>query len=771
MVEPIYLDLHIHTSEDADNVDISYDVDKLVENILSFNGDSTSLISITDHNTINRTVYEKLLGKNNKIKILLGVELHIRNYDDADLYHAHIFFKTNDIIEEIDNINEILNKLYPKKRVSSKDKNVPKLDDIVNGFDKYDFLILPHGGQNHSTFEKSIPHGVNFDNTLERTIYYNQFDGFTSRSEKGTQETIDYFNKLNISEFINLVTGTDNYNPEKYPDPKAEKKATDFMPTWMLAEPTFNGLRISLSEKNRLKYQKEKPEIPTQFIKSCKLNNEKIDMDVQLSPGLNVVIGESSSGKSLFIDSLYRNIKNDFVDSVYKDLDVEKIEVNNPQGFLPHYINQNFLIEKINDREIDDIDIIKTLFPKDDESKREVESKLNELKEIILSLVNSIEKMEALELKFKAIPSVAKLIYKGKVQNNIIAAFTITEDIDNKIVLSKTDYNKYVKTLDEIDNLKNNNLFMEDVSREISHIKKVLKKAFEKTTIKNSIKDTVKEYQKKCENYISDKSGENARLQSQRDTLIENINGFIKEKCKYYESLERLSAFDYKIETKIIQNGDNKLYIENELIITEEKIIDAINKYLKKKFDGKKVKELLANTLYKDNWKERPKVNNYTDLGKKIYDEFSKMNEEKYKIITRDDIDFDTLSPGWKTAVILDLVFSSTSDYAPLIIDQPEDNLASTYMNGTLIDAIHKTKKNRQVIIVSHTATIPMLGDAQNVIVCKNKDGKIVIKNAPLEGTIDGREVVDIVAKLTDGGKSSIKKRFKKYNLKKYRGE
>ena len=140
-------------------------------------------------------------------------------------------------------------------------------------------------------------------------------------------------------------------------------------------------------------------------------------------------------------------------------------------------------------------------------------------------------------------------------------------------------------------------------------------------------------------------------------------------------------------------------------------------------------------------------------------------------IVTRDNIEFDKLSPGWKTAVILDLIFNNTSDYAPLIIDQPEDNLASSYLNGELITSIQKTKQKRQVIIVSHNATIPMLGDAQNVIVCKNVGGIITIKNAALEEQIDGKDVVDIVAKLTDGGKTAIKKRFKKYNLKKYRGD
>jgi len=61
-----------------------------------------------------------------------------------------------------------------------------------------------------------------------------------------------------------------------------------------------------------------------------------------------------------------------------------------------------------------------------------------------------------------------------------------------------------------------------------------------------------------------------------------------------------------------------------------------------------------------------------------------------------------------------------------------------------------------------------MLGDAQNVILCKNKENKITIKSARLEGKLNNKSIVDYIAEITDGGKSSIKKRVKKYNLKKF---
>ena len=74
----------------------------------------------------------------------------------------------------------------------------------------------------------------------------------------------------------------------------------------------------------------------------------------------------------------------------------------------------------------------------------------------------------------------------------------------------------------------------------------------------------------------------------------------------------------------------------------------------------------------------------------------------------------------------------------------------------------------KQIILVSHNATIPMMGDAQRIIFCDNSSGIITIRSAPLEGEINGTPVLDLIASITDGGKPSIKKRVKKYNLKKF---
>ncbi|MFV0289068.1 MAG: hypothetical protein ACK5HR_06445, partial [Mycoplasmatales bacterium] len=366
-MKPVYTDLHIHTSKNADELSVKYDCKTLIEKLKEFSKAERIMISLTDHNVINRCAYEEIVNNHNEIDLIVGVELHISNYSECDPYHCHMYFniEKNEILCKIDKINLILKTLYPRKMIE-KGNEVPTLEELAKEFDEYEYLLLPHGGQSHRTFDKSIPEEIKFDTVMERNIYFNQFDGFTSRSNKRLERTKNYFNRLGISSFINLITCSDNYEPSVYPQTKSDIKE-DFVPTWMLAEPTFSGLRLSLSESTRLVYKKDKPIFNKDYIKSVKLNNDLIDIDVNLTEGLNVVIGESSSGKTLFMDSLYKKLKDLLPneDNIYNKYKVENLKVDNPVGFKPHYIHQNYITKVIDekyDEGIDKIDILKTTF-------------------------------------------------------------------------------------------------------------------------------------------------------------------------------------------------------------------------------------------------------------------------------------------------------------------------------------------------------------------------------------------------------------------------
>lgn len=773
-MEPIFLDFHIHTSENPENLNDSYDLDTLKNKIEEIADGAGYLISLTDHNTVNKPVYLKAVQKFKNI--LLGVELHVRNHDVAKPYHCHILFNLENIdTESIDDINLKLDKLYPKKVVANDDTGIPKLAAIMDCFDKYEFLLLPHGGQSHSTFDQSIPNGVQFDKTLERSIYYNHFDGFTARGNKSLEKTHEYFERLGIKEFVNLVTATDNYLPHIYPKCKAGSDASDFVPTWMLASPTFNGLRLSLSESSRLKYG-NKPDSWAECIQHVSLKNEKIEIDVNLTPGLNVVIGGSSSGKSLFVDSIYRKIVGELNDSIYQaPYGIHDIHVDNPAGMHPHYLDQNYISRicdpKDKENNIYDISILKSIFPSDREEQQEISNNLSELGSQLTRLVQSVKEIDKLQKTLTTIPKPSHLIVTGEVQGNPVRYILPDEKSIESVAYGKGTYDRDVKNLDVIEKfLSGNPLITHDVSL-VNKLKHELGQAYEHAKLEASIRGIITFSKKEIDGAQEAENLQMATKRQQFETLLDAIRKYIKHEKIFHESLDVISKFKIAITTKEIESMGHKLFIENEFALTKEKFLEVVNSMLKTGYEIKAFADIVPEALFEERFsKQKPKVLDYDDLERHIKEKFVGLNKKKYRITTKEGKDFDSLSAGWKTSVILDLILGCESDNAPLIIDQPEDNLATSYINFGLLEAIKECKTKKQIILVSHNATIPMLGDAQNIVMCRNDDNRISIKSNPLEGSIDGVGVVDLIAVTTDGGKASVKKRVKKYNLKNFRG-
>uniref|UniRef100_UPI0032176271 hypothetical protein n=1 Tax=uncultured Draconibacterium sp. TaxID=1573823 RepID=UPI0032176271 len=766
-MNPIYLDTHIHTSDDPNKGNEDYDLETLVEKIEEFNNNSEFLISITDHNMVNKSAYLKAKALN--LNIILGVELHIRNYDGCPAYHCHIYFDLDEITElSIDDINDKLNELYPNKVVEKTDSSIPTIQDIINKFDSYEFMLLPHGGQSHATFNTSIPKETQLDSTLERNVYYNHFDGFTARGDNGLERTQEYFKKLGINEFVNLITCSDNYSPNVYPNGKDKNP---FKPTWMLAEPTFNGLRLSLSEQSRLICSDIKPKFYSENIQSVLHKRENIDVDVTLTSGLNVVIGGSSSGKTLLVDSIVKVLSNKTDKSIYGQYEIDKMNVVNPSKMIPHFLSQNYIsavVNNISDDKIEDIEIIKRVFPGDDDIKLNINNGLRDFKKNIQELISCVKTLEEETKTLNAIPIISRLITKVNLETNVFDNLQPTEIEIEKLRFSKAIFDEYVQTLDSLEAFLSKYPFINHDSTSVEKLKNELNSVLLISDKEKKVRQLLESNQDEYNQQLKHSNIEDQTKKQNFNKLLDSLKRYVREYRKFYRTLNSISNYSLNFDSEEIESMGHTLYIENDFILNKEKFVEVVNHYLKTKITN--FNDISPEILFDDNLKKKnPKVHSYDDFENKIYSDFEKLNKKKYKIITDDNRKFENLSPGWKTSVILDIILGYDKDSAPIIIDQPEDNLATDYINKGLVRAVKKIKSKKQIILVSHNATIPMLADAQNIIYCKNENNKLIIKSSPLEGMIDNKNVVDLIASTTDGGKSSIKKRVKKYNLKKFR--
>ena len=118
--------------------------------------------------------------------------------------------------------------------------------------------------------------------------------------------------------------------------------------------------------------------------------------------------------------------------------------------------------------------------------------------------------------------------------------------------------------------------------------------------------------------------------------------------------------------------------------------------------------------------------------------------------------DASELSRGQKCTALLPLLLARRA--TPLVIDQPEDNLDNHFIYETVVDSIQRLKQNRQMIFITHNANIPVLGDADLVVVM-NSDGKrgFIEKR----GTLDEcrSEIIDLL----EGGEEAFELRRKRY--------
>lgn len=123
--------------------------------------------------------------------------------------------------------------------------------------------------------------------------------------------------------------------------------------------------------------------------------------------------------------------------------------------------------------------------------------------------------------------------------------------------------------------------------------------------------------------------------------------------------------------------------------------------------------------------------------------------------------DFSKLSLGQQQSVLLALMLSSDSS-APLIIDQPEDNLDSEFIFHSLVPVLRAAKERRQVIIVTHNANIAVLGDAEQIIALKSTSDRSTIV---AQGSIDEPKTKKVVCQILEGAEEAFRRRAKVYGI------
>lgn len=146
------------------------------------------------------------------------------------------------------------------------------------------------------------------------------------------------------------------------------------------------------------------------------------------------------------------------------------------------------------------------------------------------------------------------------------------------------------------------------------------------------------------------------------------------------------------------------------------------------------------------------------------------------------------MSTGKASFIILMLIVGLSKSKAPILIDQPEDNLDNRSITSDLVEYLKIKKLERQIILVTHNANIVVNADAENVIIA-NQRGQGDIEttspfqfdyiNGALENTfalvetendlLKSMGIREHIADIVEGGKEAFKKREEKYGFKPFK--
>lgn len=270
-----------------------------------------------------------------------------------------------------------------------------------------------------------------------------------------------------------------------------------------------------------------------------------------------------------------------------------------------------------------------------------------------------------------------------------------------------------------------------------------------------------------------------AELEKYKETLLQledrakskiQIENAFKKAVRERNDILLLQFEAYKAETEKINSIQNELRIDIEFKGDRE----GFKAQMKTDFRGSGISELKYQHLCEsfidyvdliDDWilSDGEKIRKiisppeYTKLEEKLQEQYEellkKQVQNKVNIYYHDKL-LRHHSIGQRASALI-LFILTQSDNDIILIDQPEDDLDNKIIYDEVISTIVKKKQGIQFIFATHNANIPVLGDAERVLVVEYQDTKINISQGNIDVSETHKQIVDIM----EGGKEAFHKR------------
>lgn len=277
----------------------------------------------------------------------------------------------------------------------------------------------------------------------------------------------------------------------------------------------------------------------------------------------------------------------------------------------------------------------------------------------------------------------------------------------------------------------------------LNEYSKITQKIKDLETKRNELKNKIKEQRHNLFNIRK------AKL----DELNKKLNNRLKIDIEYLNSKEK---FKEQFSELVRGSGISRDAINS---ITEKEAIDGIeiSKYISLGEQKLKEKFGLTDTMVQ-------RLLEWFKDDERLFKLETLLPDDKILIklkVEDTDKELSTLSAGQKATALLILLFAQENRI--LVIDQPEEDLDNRFIYEDVVKILREIKNNRQIILVTHNANIPVLGDAEQVFVLEASNNECSIIDT---GSIDKTFIVQSIKSIMEGGEEAFKRRIEKYGVK-----
>ena len=772
------IDLHIHSCEsskkDGKKVrnNTKENINTLIENL---EAQGVNICAITDHDTFSFAMYEALKAAEKRdgsiLKVLPGVEFSVRFLGDEQEKVVHIIsiFSDQDV-DKVKKIESTLKSIEPDESGSYSEETFLKiLREIA-----IDTILIAHQKNTltSQTAKKNDVKSLGEDRFYE-LVYSDYFEAFEFKNRRNEIINKSFLAEKGLEESIRFVTGTDCHDWTVYPKEDQTDKTESFPYTYAKCLPTFRGLVMAVTDHMRLKRVDSFFNADKYALDRISLTTQAGEIDVPLSKGINVIIGDNSIGKSMLLHAITGFEK-----------DGDKLSAKTRAGYKA-YIERNGLSipKQLSKEHVFQFDMqgeVRTKFEENKLNTSEFLSKnfpadINAAPYRLLVEKEIDRLIDYLTLKFEIDSRIHKLYSFGIPFGEENPESLIFEKNLRRSKEKPDEYNKIIGAIDTliIDYDRLLNLEVSDRERGVliehkNYLVKMRKAYASLINVIDSRSKRIESVAKIIDQIVSKHNRSMTDTQKRISSFSENTSLLIQAISDIKNQERALKKYTPHLEeTRIIPNSNpvheyefiSKIQIDS---IDTGYFLDRLASVLR---SGSSIKwdtiteESLKSIMLRYDGSEPCLRYLRHSLEDAIAPDFT----TKHTIICQGMDKSDELSAGLDAKIYFDILsYESTRD-GVYIIDQPEDNVSQPAIKSYLLSCFKTMGENRQVLIVTHNPQFIVNLDVDNLIFLTKKDGELSVQSGALEYECSDYSILDIVANNIDGGLDSIQKRWKRY--------